>query len=292
MTRMSAMYTIIRYIPNILKEEFVNVGVILVCPEVGFQRLRAIPSFGEGSKAKLLEGSDGLFVRHAVSKLEELLELNRAADLVGEEGVTNKRLNFTGLATLQKMYNNNIQLSQPFSAATDNPEALLEKLYRDFVDTVEVKPKSERVTSGVIRRKVERTFAELELFDAGLQKNWKLPVKTHIVDMAYKNGVWHCYQAISFATTHKGTISDVIKDTNSYRQAASDAKNSSDPNIENAHFTVLGYLPPSPSSIVEGLVQDLKDNGIKWADYEEAPEIAKDIARDIKAHQPSLNLAN
>jgi EAL domain-containing protein (putative c-di-GMP-specific phosphodiesterase class I) len=135
MTKMTAMYTVIRYVPNILKGEFVNVGVILVCPEYTYQGLRSLPSFGVGSKAKLLEGSDGLFVRHAVNKLQELLELNRAADLVGEEGVTANLLNFTGLEILHKMYNNNIQLSKPYSAATDNPEELLEKLYQDFVGT-------------------------------------------------------------------------------------------------------------------------------------------------------------
>jgi hypothetical protein len=289
---MRAMYTIIRYIPNILKGEFVNVGVILVCPEAGYQGLRAIPQFGEGTKAKLFEGSDGLFVRHAVSKLQELLELNRASDLVGEEGVTNKLLNFTGLATLQKMYNNNIQLSQPYSAATDNPEALLEKLYRDFVATTETKPKPERITRGVIRREVERKFADLDLFDAGLQKNWELPSKSaHIVDMAYKNGVWHCYQAISFATTHKGTISDVIKDTNSYRQAATDARHSDDSDVQKAHFTVLSYLPSSPSPFVQNLVNALKDDGIEMVDYKEAAELAKDIARDLQTHS-QLSLAN
>ena len=45
-------------------------------------------------------------MRHAVSKLQELLGLNRAADMVSEEGVTAKLLNFAGLETLHKMYNN------------------------------------------------------------------------------------------------------------------------------------------------------------------------------------------
>ena len=35
--RMRALYAVIRYIPNMLREEFVNVGVILVCLRQGFK---------------------------------------------------------------------------------------------------------------------------------------------------------------------------------------------------------------------------------------------------------------
>ncbi len=281
MKRMRAMFVVIRYIPSILKGEFVNVGVILVCPEVAYQGIRALSSFGEGSKAKLFEGSDGLFVRHAVSKLRELLELNRAADMVGEEGVTAKRLNFAGLEILHKMYNNNIQLSTPYSAATDNPEALLEKLYQDFVGTVATASQPKTVTRTIIRRQIRQTFAEFGLFEKGVKQDWEIPSKsTHIVDIAYKNGVWHCYQAISFV----GHERDVIAYTNSYRQAAYDARHSDDRDVQKAQFTVLSYLPGQHSARIDELLSALKDDAISIVNYEEAPELAKDIARDLQAH--------
>jgi hypothetical protein len=289
MTRMSTMYTIMRYVPNILKGEFVNVGVILVCPEAGYQSFRAIPQFGEGTKVKLFEGGDGLFVRHAVYKLQETLEDKRASDVVGEEGVTNSLLNFAGLNTLHKMYNNNIQLSQPFAAATDNPEVLLEKLYQDFVSTVVEVSQPKTVTRTIIRRQVRRAFADLGLFDIeeGVKQDWEIPSKsTHIVDMAYKNGVWHYYQAISFA----GHERDVLAYTNAYRQAANDARHSGDADVQAAAFTVLSYLPSTVSARISDLLSALEDDDIVLVPYQEAPELAKEIARELRTHQ--FNLVN
>jgi Protein of unknown function (DUF3037) len=71
MKRMGASYSVIRYIPDIFREEFVNVGVALFCPEAGYYQLQVIDRFGRGSKAQLLADSNATFVRQALADLKD-----------------------------------------------------------------------------------------------------------------------------------------------------------------------------------------------------------------------------
>jgi len=275
-----AVYMIIRYIPDTLREEFVNIGVLLACPEADFQGVRAISSFGEGSKVKLLGDGDGYFVRHTLNKLSNIVDKRSTGEILGNDG---RCLTPGDSENLWQMYRaNNIQLSEPRTAATSDPKATLEQLFQDFVGGQSTISRSSNITRTVINRHVRSVFAEQGLFKLGLREDWRLPVSTEpIVDYAYKNSVWNFYQAISFS----GKEQRFSLQTNAYRQVASDAKKSSSEVVAKAGFVVLGYLPAQPSKQVRNNLAALEEDNIKFVDFQEAPDIARDIRTHLQAHQ-------
>ncbi len=285
---MRALYAVVRYIPNMLREEFVNVGVILVCPETRFQGLRYLPSFGDDSRAKALSNWDGHFVRHALTKLRYAFDHKQLNSFI-EEGVSPEGiLTPSGLHRLRAFYHNNIQLSEPRSALTSNPEETLEKLFHQFVAVPEEGTKRLRVTRQAMRKQVSSVFRQAGLFERPeVKQDVKPPVPAPKIDFAYQNDVMHYYQLIPFTGTEKtsGTVQ-------SYRMTARDVRSASglDTVYQDAKFAVLGYYP---SNLVEAgetdeLLHLLRDDGIETLDYEDAHIIARQIANDLAAHPSKL----
>jgi Protein of unknown function (DUF3037) len=278
-----ATYSILRYVPRILREEFVNVGVLLVCPELGFKRVLTLSHFGEGSRVKALRDTDGWFVQHAVGKLRRAFDDGSVNDLLDKPG--GAPLEAADVQALFEMYRvNNLQLSEPRLYPTNNPEVTLLELFTEFVGEQTQPRQAKSVTRRVIKRDVHSTFMQLGLLgEDKVMENWELPTLTKpTVDLAYKNDVWHCYQAVSFATHER----DMTYAVNAYRQAAHDARASrEDETLRKAEFMVLGFVPQDAPQRVSSLLEALRVDEIAFTDYREAPNIAQDIARDLQAHQ-------
>ena len=284
MTKMRAQYAVIRYIPNMLREEFINVGVLLVCPAAGYQGIRSIPSFGTDSKIKALEGSDGRFVRHAVSKLKNAVEEHQLERLISGEAAPEGLLTLSGLADLSASYHNNIQLSEPRPTVTTQPKQTLEALFQQFVTAPNKIYKEKRVTRQTMRKKVYGVFREKGLFDhPEVQQDVKPPVPAPKIDLAYQNNVMHYYHLIPFTDTERTS-----KTVQSYRMTANDMRNASDLGkaYRDAEFAVLGYYPPKKEAAedTEELLELLHGDGIKTLDYTEAPGLAKEILDVLHTH--------
>lgn len=280
MKRMQATYMVIRYLPDVPREEFVNVGVVLICPDVSYQGIRVVETFGDGSRAKLL-GGDGFFVQHSLVKLRNAIDHKHVDDLLGKKLAPEGRLSPQGMLDLYQIYCNNVRFSQPRTAVTENPELTLEKLFKEYVGSQQSRPQPKTITRAVIRRSVKEVFSQQGLFDLGLTEDWRLPLITEpTVDLAYKNQVWHCYQAISFA----GYERSVTNSVNAYRQTARDARDSGT-EVRDAKFMVLSHKPSTLSKLLSNLEAVLKQDSIEVADYREAPAIAQSIRKDLEAHQ-------
>ena len=290
MKRTRAHYSILRYVPNLAREEFVNVGVLLVCPELAFQQLRTLGSFGDTARFKAMPHTDGQYVRHAAMQLRDAVENKALNQLLTKP--SDAALEAADLGTLSLLYSSgNLQLSQPRTTATTEPAVTLEVLFQEFVSEAPqaVLPKS--VTRQVILRKTKDVFAGLGLFNLGLKERWTVPTPTAPkLDYAYENRVIHGYHAISFV----GNEQTVVKDVNSYRMTAREIRedNNLPEATRNAKFTVLGYVPTKSTAPIQNWVAALEDYGIVVVDHEETPEIAKDIARDLHEHQNALQVLN
>lgn len=285
MNRMRATYSVIRYVPSVTREEFVNVGVLLICPQVGFQAMRTLHGFGEGSRIKSFEQTDGLFVRHAMTKLRDALE-DKSINATLMKPEADASLEPKDLQNLFEMYQvNNVQFSPPRSVATTEPAVTLEELFQDFVGAAPRSTAPKTVTRTVIRDKAHKEFSQLGLFQLGLQEEWEVPTRTRPkVDFAYLNHVWHSYQAISF-TAHEQALTNAV---NAYRQTARDAREDSNlpENVRDTKFTVLAHQSTSASVRVRNLIEALEFDRIVVADHRDAADIAKDIERDLREHQP------
>lgn len=265
-----ALYAVVRYVPNVLRGEFVNVGVLVVIPGTTEFSLTQLSGYGKGSHAKRLPGSDGIFIGHAMTNLKDMLARQ------SREPWTEGRL-----AALCSMYAaNNVQLSSLRSAAATDAAALGEALFARFVEDPAVKV--EKVTRGkrVIREKVKKIFAAQHLFELGLEEDYLLPVKSRpVVDMAYKNGVWHCYQAIPFDLEERAVVDHV----NAYRKVTDDAKVSGDPDLAQGVFVAFTN-DQGNQMLRDDLTGVMREDGIQVVSVDDAPAIAVDIAADLRAH--------
>jgi Protein of unknown function (DUF3037) len=282
MIRKKATYAILRYVPSVLREEFLNVGVVLVCPELNFQGISILPGFGEDSRLKVFEQSDGMFIRHALGKLQRAIEDRSINEVLGKED-ERIPLGTEDLKSLYAMYAaNNLQLSPIRSAATNNPRETLETIYTEFVGQIDNKPTLRTVTKKVIRDQVRKVFAQQGLFDLGLEQEWQLPILTApTIDFAYQNQVWHCYQAISFAG-HERTVTTSV---NAYRQAANDAREyGASSEIKKAKFAVLGHVPKNLAGKAKNLLEALKHDEIAVENYQDVAQLVQPIAHDLKTH--------
>ena len=265
-----ALYAIVRYVPSILRGEFVNVGVLVVIPGTTEWSLTQLPGFGKGSHAKRLPGSDGVFIGHAMTSLRDMLER------MSREPWTEERL-----AALCAMYAaNNVQLSPLRSAVAKDAKALSESMFARFVE--DPTAKTEKTVRGkrVIREKVRKIFAAQNLFELGLEEDFVLPVKSRpVMDMAYKNGVWHCYQAIPFDLPER----DVVDYVNAYRMVADDAQHSSDADLREGVFVAFTNEHGDPT-LRDDLIGVMREDGIQVAHVDEAPAIADDIASHLRSH--------
>jgi Protein of unknown function (DUF3037) len=283
MTRMRAKYVVVRYMPSTLRAEFANVGVILLCEQADFQDAKVLNSFSSIARIKDMPGFDGHFVRHAVTKLRDAVSQKRM-DLYLGNSAPEGRLTPENISLLPSVYGNNIRLSEIFTCITENPALTLETLFSELVGLEQPVPVSNRMDRARILRDVSQKFRQLGLFDVGLQEEWVLPVRTQPrVDLAYKNHVWHCYQAMSFELSETRLLQTV----NAYRQVKRDAQESpiAPPEIQNAKFACLTKPIRTSSPRVADLMDLLKDEGFELLDYRDANQIAQDIARDLQAHQ-------
>ena len=283
---MQASYAVIRYIPSILREEFINVGVILVCPEKDYQGVRALPSFStDKGRMSAFGDADGRFVRHAITKLTNAANERRFDEFIGDEGAPEGLLSTSGLVLLSRTYHNNIRLSEPRTVLVENPAATLDELYNMFVGFSETQEEDKKVTRDRMRTEVTQAFNYFSLFrrfpDRVRQEVKPLPGSTK-VDIVYKNGVSHFYQVIPFVDSSR-TADAVSK----YRMLAIDVRNSeSKPEYENAKFAIFGYYAPTEGQTqeIEEIKERVESDDIKLLDYhKDALNIARQISRELDA---------
>ncbi len=275
MNRFPGWYTVIRYLPFVTREEFVNVGVILVCPALKFADIRTVSKFDEKSRVQAFGHGDGVFVRHSLINLRRIVEGNFHWLL---ERPSEPTFDASVLGVLHQIYAaNNVQLTAPRGMAVSNPQADLEEIFNAFVGHTERQPVERHLTRRRILESVEEVFKSEGLFALGLKQDYPLPLRGKPkVDLAYQNRVLHCYRAMPLEGAPR-TVTDAV---NAYRSVARDAQDE----ISGAAFTALTQIPETPSDLVTDLVAMLTDDGIQLADYRQAPAIAQDIARDLKAH--------
>ncbi len=281
-TTMQASYAVIRYMPSILREEFVNVGVILVCPAATFQRVLALPSFSkEQRRLGALENVDGHFLQHAISKLSDAAKNRTFHELVGRNAAPEGLLTATGLNYLQQSYHNNIQLTKPRTALTENPQETLEELFRMFVAEPEVETHRRTITREKMRAEVTKVFNRYELFskypNRVMEKAQPVPGTTK-VDIYYQNGVAHFYQIIPFVDPGRAAAA-----ASSYRMLASDVRSYEDEFAE-AQFSVFGYdgVPREQAREMNDVKARLEDDGIELLNYrQDALNVAERIRHEL-----------
>jgi hypothetical protein len=145
-------YHVIRYTPNLVRDEWVNIGILVFDPASGRVLRRLLEEPGEFARVRRLHpAADEAFLRG----LPEVFETQ-------SEGERGNALGY--LVRLEQTLSNAVQLSPQKGLLAEDMDAELDRLYRDHVDP----PRYSRAFEDLSTRNAIRTRANQVFRSAGI----------------------------------------------------------------------------------------------------------------------------
>jgi hypothetical protein len=124
-TRCTYDYAVIRVVPRVEREEFVNAGVIVSCPEKGFLEARV-----ELDEARLLALDPHVDLAAVRAHLESIPRIAAGGAAAGPIGALSPRERFHWLVSARSTA---IQVSPAHSGRCEDPARLLDHLMETMV---------------------------------------------------------------------------------------------------------------------------------------------------------------
>ena len=155
----SCAYHVVRYLPNLVRDEWVNIGILLFDPASGRILRRMIEEPGEFARVRRLHpGADEELLR----RLPEEFDGQFAAG--ADPGMAGKGLAAMNLGRLEQTLSNAVQLSAQKGLLAADLDAELDRLYRDHVEP----PRYSRVFEDLATRNAIRTRANQVFRSTGI----------------------------------------------------------------------------------------------------------------------------
>ena len=189
-------FTILRYVPDEVREEFINIGLLFHSPEDGEIRFQTTRNY-----SRVLAFDDEI----DISFLKLVIEgIRNDFTLSTVDGPTLSDLkNWSFLDKATSIYVNQLQFSEIKVISSKDIEADFEKLFKTFVyfDS----PKNKRITDYEVRAIMNRVFRDKAVYQK-LNKNVKLDIDSQEIelDYAYKtNNKFKIIKTFSFDYSKK-----------------------------------------------------------------------------------------
>jgi hypothetical protein len=197
-------YSVLRYVHDTTTGEFINVGVVLYSPEACYASALCRSTFGRISKA--FPGMDGdvfkSLMRFVQSRIEEIGDgLKQELPLNGHPASVME----VAHAVLPPD-DSSLQWSPPGSGLSENLSQTLEALFERLVVRYDERPLKERRTDDEVWRNYRRSLESRHVLKHLQPK--KISVQDDEVEFQYawKNGVWHCLEPVSFDLSSADSI--------------------------------------------------------------------------------------
>jgi hypothetical protein len=145
-------YQVVRYAPNLVRDEWINIGVLLTDPASGRMLRRLIEEPEEFARVRRLHpAADQDLLRRLPEEFEAQLEGQAVA----------------GLARLEQTLSNAIQISPQKGLLAEDMDAELDRLYRDHIEA----PRYGRIAGDPSSRNTIRNRANQVFRTAGIWRN-------------------------------------------------------------------------------------------------------------------------
>lgn len=204
MNRVPYTYSILRYCHDPLSGEQVNVGVAIYAPKsqfAGFRVRRAI-----GRLSKLFPDLDSSNLRNDLARIERAfstIQQNQSTPFLFTEEIDVMRV----AQKVVPIDDGTLIWSEMGSGVSKDVEKTLDDLYLRFVGQYDKSEAHKRPDADVWRpfrdRLLERNIAHI--FDRKTIASSRVKVE---FEHAWKNGVWHCFQPLSFDLSSPDGIQD------------------------------------------------------------------------------------
>lgn len=275
-------YTVLRYVHDIATGEFVNVGVALYAPDARYASALCRTTYGRLSR--IFPGVNGDSFKGAMRYIQS--RFDQLGDELANQLPLRTAETVLDLArTVLPPDDSALQWAPVGGGRTEDPSRELEKLYERMVMRYEERQVHEGRTDQEVWRGFRRSLEERRLLQLFQPK--KIAVQDDEVEFqhAWKNGVWHCLEPISFDLATAESIRDKahrwlgqitsIKTTDEpftlYLLVGSPRQEELQVAFENA-LSILGKIPVEKRIFQES----------------EAPQLSTLISMESEAHQGQL----
>ncbi len=213
-------YTVLRYVHDPLTGEFVNIGVVVHCPSLSYLnaklrsthgRISAVfPDLSRTNYKALIGGIERAFRRVAKGQGHQ--------DLFPTKG---NALSFA--RRVVPADDSSLQWSSIGSGITADPESTLNRLYDRLVGQYDRKYEGKRSDDDVWRP-VRDYLEKRDIASRLTPKTIAGSADTIEFDHAWRNGLWHCYQPVSFDLANSETIRDKARKWTGHITSVSDSQ--------------------------------------------------------------------
>ena len=191
-------YQVLRYLPDRVSGEFVNVGLVLFQSEERFLKAGFVRSISRVSS--FFPGLDGRSLQRRLRHLETMLEdftdrlsLDRQVRLerpAGLQSITNRFLVSDDTA---------LQFSEVRTGLDDDMELAFSELYDRLIENYTPGINEDVRTDYDVWKKLYRPLFEKRNITDRLQAH-KVTTAKDVIEFPYawKNEIWHCYEPVTF----------------------------------------------------------------------------------------------
>jgi predicted DNA-binding antitoxin AbrB/MazE fold protein len=260
-------FWVIRYVPDAVKEEFANIGIVLLEAEPGKAQVRFTRDWG---RVRCLDPEADVEMLEATEReLQERLQ---------ERESSRARI----LNLLNDSFSNAVQLSSPKGLLTENPEMELDRLAGMYLETPHRPPRRRSAGRPAIVSKVRHAFTDAGIWRA-MAKNIPVAKYSHPgerlkIDCGYRpNGVFKLFQAVPLL---KGAESAKVL-AFTYPQIREGIAR-----LENAETQLTAIVEPRRPAADDEIAfawETLERSSIRVVSTEELPQLAEAAKRDLAA---------
>lgn len=198
-------YTVLRYVHDITTGEFANVGVVLVAPKAKYAS--AICRHTYGRLTKMFPGMTGDSFRSMMGFLQARFE--ELGNQLSSELPLDVPENALQLAqSILTRDDSSLQWSPMGSGLTENPSRTLEDLFNRMVMRYEDRSEAPRRSDDEVWRNFKRPLEQRQVLKYLTPKSISVQDDEVEFKYAWKNGLWHCLQPISFDMRSADSIRD------------------------------------------------------------------------------------
>lgn len=184
-------FIILQYVHDLVAGEVVNVGVAINAPQVNFVSAKCRQTAG-----RLTALYPSLDVEYFKSNMKQVTKQFANFD---------SELNFSNFKNIQDYAfsvlprdDGSLVWSKVFSGVTKNPERELEKLYNRYVSRHDAKNLRERRTEVDVWKDFKKELDTKKISSCFVEKTISVRDDEINFKHAWKNGIWHCVQPLSF----------------------------------------------------------------------------------------------
>ncbi|WP_413992777.1 DUF3037 domain-containing protein [Labrys okinawensis] len=211
-------YTILRYVHDVVTGEFINVGVLMFVPRSNLVKFGGRSSIGrikqvfpDLNRTAFLSG-----VRAVERSATRIAKQLKQGDLLSEHKDASSIAR-----TILMTDDSSLQWSPIAGGVTDNPEKTFDRLYCRFVSRYDTKTTHRRTDDDIwkpVRALLESRAVPVQ-FD---EKQVTGRTDEIVFKRAWKNGMWHAYEPLSFDLADADGIKDKARRWRGHLEAVRD----------------------------------------------------------------------